>query len=131
MVPAREASPVVAVADRGVGVGVWRAHANAFAAPDAKVMINDIGPARDGSFGLAVPAQAVNGPTRAAGDPTFADTAKTATGHGSGSLSQGISECSQRGTPRQLNEVIPALFEAAFSADTFGDRPARRQRPRG
>jgi NAD(P)-dependent dehydrogenase (short-subunit alcohol dehydrogenase family) len=59
----------------GAGNGLGRQHALALAARGAKVVVNDLGGARDGSGGSASPAQAVVDEIKAAGGEAIADHA--------------------------------------------------------
>jgi NAD(P)-dependent dehydrogenase (short-subunit alcohol dehydrogenase family) len=56
----------------GAGNGIGRAHARAFAAQGARVVVNDLGGARDGAGASAGPAQAVVDEIRAAGGEAVA-----------------------------------------------------------
>ena len=58
----------------GAGNGIGRAHARAFAAQGAAVVVNDLGGARDGGGASAGPAQAVADEIRAAGGDAVANT---------------------------------------------------------
>ena len=58
----------------GAGNGIGRAHARAFAAQGARVVVNDLGGARDGAGTSAGPAQAVADEIRAAGGEAVAST---------------------------------------------------------
>ena len=58
----------------GAGNGIGRAHALAFAAQGAKVVVNDLGGARDGAGSSASPAQAVADEIAAAGGEAVANT---------------------------------------------------------
>ena len=58
----------------GAGNGIGRAHALAFAAQGAKVVVNDLGGARDGGGASAGPAQAVADEIAAAGGEAVANT---------------------------------------------------------
>jgi NAD(P)-dependent dehydrogenase (short-subunit alcohol dehydrogenase family) len=58
----------------GAGNGIGRAHAMLFAQEGAKVVVNDLGGARDGSGGSAGPAQAVVDEITAAGGEAVANT---------------------------------------------------------
>ncbi|MFE0026442.1 SDR family oxidoreductase [Amycolatopsis sp. NPDC059021] len=58
----------------GAGRGIGRAHALAFAAEGAKVVVNDLGAALDGRGGEAGPAQAVVDEITAAGGEAMANT---------------------------------------------------------
>ena len=58
----------------GAGNGIGRAHALAFAAQGAKVVVNDLGGARDGAGSSTGPAQAVAGEIAAAGGQAVANT---------------------------------------------------------
>ena len=58
----------------GAGNGIGRAHALAFAAQGAKVVVNDLGGARDGTGSSAGPAQAVADEITAAGGEAAANT---------------------------------------------------------
>ena len=62
----------------GAGAGLGRSHALALAARGAKVLVNDLGGARDGSGGSAVAAQAVADEIRAAGGEAIANGANVA-----------------------------------------------------
>ena len=70
----------------GAGNGIGRAHAHAFAAEGAKVVVNDIGGTRDGSGGSAGPAQTVVDEIKAAGGEAVANTENIATWNGGKSL---------------------------------------------
>ncbi|MEY4266088.1 MAG: hypothetical protein RIS90_623, partial [Pseudomonadota bacterium] len=59
----------------GAGGGLGRQHALALAARGAKVMVNDLGGARDGSGGSATAAEAVAAEIRAAGGEALANSA--------------------------------------------------------
>ena len=59
----------------GAGGGLGRQHALALAARGAKVMVNDLGGARDGSGGSATAAEAVVAEMRAAGGEALANSA--------------------------------------------------------
>jgi NAD(P)-dependent dehydrogenase (short-subunit alcohol dehydrogenase family) len=58
----------------GAGNGIGRAHALAFAAQGAEVVVNDLGGARDGAGSSAGPAQAVADEITAAGGQAIANT---------------------------------------------------------
>jgi NAD(P)-dependent dehydrogenase (short-subunit alcohol dehydrogenase family) len=58
----------------GAGNGIGRAHALAFAAQGAKVVVNDLGGARDGTGSSAGPAQSVADEITAAGGEAVANT---------------------------------------------------------
>jgi NAD(P)-dependent dehydrogenase (short-subunit alcohol dehydrogenase family) len=58
----------------GAGNGIGRAHALAFAAQGAKVVVNDLGGSRDGTGASAGPAQAVADEITAAGGEAVANT---------------------------------------------------------
>jgi NAD(P)-dependent dehydrogenase (short-subunit alcohol dehydrogenase family) len=58
----------------GAGNGIGRAHALAFASQGAKVVVNDLGGARDGAGSSAGPAQAVADEITAAGGEAVANT---------------------------------------------------------
>src|SRR5215472_2196038 len=58
----------------GAGNGIGRAHALAFAAQGAKVVVNDLGGSRDGTGSSAGPAQAVADEITAAGGEAVANT---------------------------------------------------------
>jgi NAD(P)-dependent dehydrogenase (short-subunit alcohol dehydrogenase family) len=70
----------------GAGNGIGRAHALAFAAEGAKVVVNDIGGARDGSGASAGPAQAVVDEIMAAGGEAVANTENIGSWDGSKKL---------------------------------------------
>jgi NAD(P)-dependent dehydrogenase (short-subunit alcohol dehydrogenase family) len=73
----------------GAGRGIGRAHALAFAAEGAKVVVNDLGVARDGSGARdAVPAQAVVDEISAAGGEAVANTSDIADWEGARGLVQ-------------------------------------------
>lgn len=59
----------------GAGGGLGRSHALALAARGAKVVVNDLGSARDGSGGSATAAEAVVAEITAAGDKAMANAA--------------------------------------------------------
>lgn len=59
----------------GAGGGLGRAHALAFAARGAKVVVNDLGGSRDGAGGSSAAAAAVVGEIQAAGGEAIADGA--------------------------------------------------------
>src|SRR5271154_1972393 len=58
----------------GAGNGIGRAHALAFAAQGAKVVVNDLGGGRDGGGASVGPAQAVADEIAAAGGQAVANT---------------------------------------------------------
>ena len=58
----------------GAGGGIGREHALAFAREGAKVVVNDLGGARDGSGGDAGPAQQVVDEIKAVGGEAVANT---------------------------------------------------------
>lgn len=60
------------------GAGLGRAHALGFAARGARVLVNDLGGARDGSGGSSAAAQAVVEEIRASGGSALADSANVA-----------------------------------------------------
>jgi NAD(P)-dependent dehydrogenase (short-subunit alcohol dehydrogenase family) len=70
----------------GAGRGIGRAHALAFAHEGAKVVVNDLGVARDGTGGDAGPAQQVVEEIRAAGGDAVANTDDVADWDGARSL---------------------------------------------
>ncbi|MER6996375.1 SDR family oxidoreductase [Streptomyces sp. NPDC000410] len=70
----------------GAGRGLGRAHALAFAAEGAKVVVNDLGVGLDGAGGSTGPAQAVVDEIRAAGGEAVAHGGDIATGEGAASL---------------------------------------------
>ncbi|WP_329200874.1 SDR family oxidoreductase [Streptomyces sp. NBC_01435] len=70
----------------GAGRGLGRAHALAFAAEGAKVVVNDLGVGLDGSGGAAGPAQRVVEEIRAAGGEAVAHHGDIATADGAASL---------------------------------------------
>jgi NAD(P)-dependent dehydrogenase (short-subunit alcohol dehydrogenase family) len=70
----------------GAGNGIGRAHALAFAAQGAKVVVNDLGGARDGGGSSAGPAQAVADEIIAAGGEAVADTSDISSWGGAGRL---------------------------------------------
>jgi NAD(P)-dependent dehydrogenase (short-subunit alcohol dehydrogenase family) len=72
----------------GAGGGIGRAHALAFAAEGAKVVVNDIGGARDGTGTSAGPAQTVVDEIIAAGGEAAANTDDISTWDGSKNLIQ-------------------------------------------
>ncbi|MBG0857161.1 SDR family NAD(P)-dependent oxidoreductase [Streptomyces spinoverrucosus] len=72
----------------GAGNGIGRAHALAFAAHGAKVVVNDLGGARDGGGASAGPAQAVVDEIAAAGGEAVANTDDISTWDGAGRLVQ-------------------------------------------
>jgi len=72
----------------GAGGGIGRQHALAFAAEGAKVVVNDLGGARDGTGASAGPAQAVADEIRAAGGEAVAHTEDISSWDGSLSLIQ-------------------------------------------
>ena len=70
----------------GAGNGIGRAHARAFAAQGARVVVNDLGGARDGAGASAGPAQAVADEIRAAGGEAVASTEDISSWAGAGRL---------------------------------------------
>jgi NAD(P)-dependent dehydrogenase (short-subunit alcohol dehydrogenase family) len=72
----------------GAGAGIGRAHALLFAREGAKVVVNDLGGARDGSGSNAGAAQAVVDEIAAAGGEATASTATVATADGAASIVQ-------------------------------------------
>ena len=72
----------------GAGGGLGRAHALAFAAEGAKVVVNDIGTSREGEGTSAGPAQQVVDEIRAAGGEAVANTDDVADWEGSARLIQ-------------------------------------------
>jgi NAD(P)-dependent dehydrogenase (short-subunit alcohol dehydrogenase family) len=72
----------------GSGGGLGRAHALAFAAEGAKVVVNDIGTSREGEGTSAGPAQQVVDEIRAAGGEAAANTDDVADWDGAGRLVQ-------------------------------------------
>jgi NAD(P)-dependent dehydrogenase (short-subunit alcohol dehydrogenase family) len=69
----------------GAGRGIGRAHALAFAAEGARVVVNDLGAALDGRGGEAGPAQQVVDEIRAAGGEAVANTDDVASWDGAAS----------------------------------------------
>jgi len=72
----------------GAGRGIGREHALAFAREGARVVVNDLGVALDGSGGNAGPAQQVVDEIRAAGGEAVADTSDIADFTGAATLVQ-------------------------------------------
>jgi len=72
----------------GAGNGLGRAHALAFAAEGARVVVNDIGTSREGEGASAGPAQQVVDEIRAAGGEAVANTDDVADWDGAGRLVQ-------------------------------------------
>src|SRR3954465_14235087 len=72
----------------GAGNGLGRAHAIAFAAEGARVVVNDIGTSREGEGSSAGPAQQVVDEIRAAGGEAVANTDDIADWDGAGRLVQ-------------------------------------------
>jgi NAD(P)-dependent dehydrogenase (short-subunit alcohol dehydrogenase family) len=72
----------------GAGNGLGRAHALAFAAEGARVVVNDIGTSREGEGSSAGPAQQVVDEIRAAGGEAVANTDDVADWDGAGRLVQ-------------------------------------------
>jgi NAD(P)-dependent dehydrogenase (short-subunit alcohol dehydrogenase family) len=70
----------------GAGGGIGRAHARLFAAEGAKIVVNDVGGARDGSIGEGSPADKVVEEVRAAGGTAVANHESVATAEGAGAL---------------------------------------------
>ncbi|MDT3438001.1 MULTISPECIES: SDR family oxidoreductase [unclassified Pseudofrankia] len=70
----------------GAGGGIGREHALAFAAEGAKVVVNDLGGARDGTGASAGPAQSVAAEIVAGGGEAVANTEDISTWDGSKSL---------------------------------------------
>ncbi|WP_172382760.1 SDR family oxidoreductase [Streptomyces sp. MNP-20] len=76
----------------GAGRGLGRAHARAYAAEGARVVVNDLGAARDGSGVSKGPAQDVVEQIRAAGGDAVAHCGDIATPEGAASLVQAALE---------------------------------------
>src|SRR3954465_2900197 len=76
----------------GAGNGLGRAHALAFAAEGAKVVVNDIGTSREGEGSSAGPAQQVVDEIRAGGGEAVANTDDIADWDGAGRLVQAAVE---------------------------------------
>ncbi|QCX80177.1 Putative short-chain type dehydrogenase/reductase [Streptomyces sp. YIM 121038] len=76
----------------GAGRGLGRAHARAYAAEGARVVVNDLGAARDGSGVSGGPAQDVVEEIRAAGGDAVAHCGDVATPEGAASLVQAALE---------------------------------------
>ena len=76
------------VAITGAGNGIGREHALAFAAEGAKVVVNDLGGARDDTGGSAGPAQAVADEIRAMGGEAVANTQDISSWEGAEGLIQ-------------------------------------------
>jgi NAD(P)-dependent dehydrogenase (short-subunit alcohol dehydrogenase family) len=72
----------------GAGGGLGRAHALAFAAEGAKVVVNDIGTSREGEGASTAPAQSVVDEIKAAGGEAVANTDDIADWDGAGRLVQ-------------------------------------------
>jgi NAD(P)-dependent dehydrogenase (short-subunit alcohol dehydrogenase family) len=70
----------------GAGGGIGRAHARLFAAEGAKIVVNDVGGARDGSSSEGSPADKVVEEVRAAGGTAVANHESVATAEGTGAL---------------------------------------------
>lgn len=87
------------VAVTGAGRGLGRAHALAFAAEGAKVVVNDLGVGLDGSGAGDGPAQRVVEEIRAAGGEAVAHGGDIATGDGAASSSPPPSTPSAGSTP--------------------------------
>lgn len=83
----------------GAGRGLGRAHALAFAAEGARVVVNDLGVGLDGSGGAAGPAQRVVEEIRAAGGEAVAHHGDIATADGAASSSRPRSTPSAGSTP--------------------------------
>src|SRR3954468_19796094 len=72
----------------GAGGGLGRAHALAFAAEGARVVVNDIGTSREGEGASSAPAQQVVDEIRAGGADAVANTDDVADWDGAGRLVQ-------------------------------------------
>jgi NAD(P)-dependent dehydrogenase (short-subunit alcohol dehydrogenase family) len=70
----------------GAGGGIGRAHARLFAGEGAKIVVNDVGGARDGSGSGHTPADEVVGEIKAAGGDAVANHDTVATAEGAESL---------------------------------------------
>ena len=70
----------------GAGGGIGRAHALLFAREGARVLVNDLGGARDGAGADAGPAEKVAAEIRAAGGEAVAETSSVSTAEGAGAI---------------------------------------------
>src|SRR5580698_2080416 len=70
----------------GAGAGIGRAHALLFAREGAKVVVNDLGGARDGTGASGSAADEVAGEIRAAGGEAVANGDTVATAEGAASI---------------------------------------------
>ena len=76
----------------GAGGGIGRAHAHLLAREGAKVVVNDIGSARDGTGGAEAPSHRVVEEIRAAGGQALASRHDVATADGAAAMIEGAVE---------------------------------------
>ena len=99
------------VAITGAGRGLGRAHALAFAAEGAKVVVNDLGVGPDGAGASASPAEEVAAEIRAAGGEAVTLTGDIATASGAASLV----DCALD-TYGRLDTLVPVAVAQALHA---------------
>ena len=106
----------------GAGRGIGRAHALAFAAEGASVVVNDLGVGLDGSGGAAGPADEVVAEIEDAGGRAVANGDDIATGTARNGSSQARSSSSDVSTCSSTTQVSCVIACWSISVRTSGTR---------